>query len=100
MPLGNVHKDHARLPGRQFTTRMVEAEICLKLGHDLEVRDTPFTGAEVLAAVESCHPAIEILQSRFTDSDAQDRLSQLGDFISHGAFVYGTANDENWRDTD
>lgn len=89
MPLAGIHHHPARLPSAQFTLRAVEAEICLRIGRDLPVRAAPYGADEVLAAIESCHSAIEVLQSRYGDPDRQDRLSVLADSISHGGFVVG-----------
>jgi 2-keto-4-pentenoate hydratase len=46
---------------------------------------------EVLAAVASLHPAIEVVESRFSDFRAVDKLSQLADLVSNGGLVYGPA---------
>lgn len=69
--------------------RGVEAEIAVRLGAGLPAQDAPYTEAQVLAAVSSAHPAIEVLQSRFADPDAVDRLSNLADSMSHGGLVVG-----------
>ena len=69
----------------------VEAEIAVRLGADLPLRDAPYTEAEVLAAVASAHPAIEVLRSRFVDSDAVDPLSALADSLANDALVLGPA---------
>ena len=71
--------------------RGVEAEIAVRMGSDLPPRSTPYTREEVLAAIASVHPAIEVLQSRYADSEAVDPLSSLSDSLSHGGFVYGEA---------
>ena len=41
----------------------------------------------MLAAIASAHPAIEVLDSRFTDPDAVDPLSALADGLSHFGLV-------------
>ena len=69
----------------------VEAEIAVRLGADLPPRDAPYTEAEVLAAVASAHPAIEVLRSRFVDPDAVDSLSALADSLANDALVLGPA---------
>ena len=56
----------------------------------------PYTREEVLAAVASAHPAIELLQSRFQDVDAVDKLSALADCLSHYGLVWGPAV-AGWR---
>ena len=71
--------------------RGIEAEIALRLGTGLPARDTPYTEADILAAIESAHPAIEVLQSRFLDVDAVDPLSNLADSLSNHGLVVGPA---------
>src|ERR1700734_530840 len=47
--------------------RGLEAEIAFLMGKDLPPRETPYTRDEVIAAIASCHPAIEILESGLVD---------------------------------
>lgn len=69
--------------------RAVEAEIGIRLGHDLPARAAPYTEAEMLAAIESAHPIIEVLTGRFVDPDAVDPLSGLADSGAHGGLIVG-----------
>ena len=71
--------------------RGVEAEIAFLLGDDLPLRSEPYVRDEVVAAIASAHPAIELLETAFIDPDAVDRLSMIGDLQQHGGFVYGPA---------
>ena len=73
------------------TDRGVEAEIAVTLGTALPPRPAPYTEAELQAAIESAHPAIEVLQSRFADPGAVDRLCALADSLGHHALVVGPA---------
>lgn len=80
--------------------RGVEAEIAFLLGRDLPARATPYTDDEVYAAVASCHPAIEVLESALTDPLKPElRLQQIADLQMHGGFCHGPAV-ENWRSID
>jgi 2-keto-4-pentenoate hydratase len=90
MPQSGLHEAPATLHGAAFTTRDVESEIAFILAHDLPPRDTPYTRAEILAAIRTCHPGIEVLQSRFADQKNVDHLSNLADLIRHGAYVTGS----------
>ena len=69
----------------------MEAEIALRLVHDLPPRAAPYSLEEVQAAVGSAHPAIELLQSRYLDVDAVDPLSNLADSLSHYGLVVGAS---------
>lgn len=91
LPAGGFHKSGVKLPVTTWHSRKVEGEIAVKLGSALPAREAPYTEAEVLAAIESVHPVIEVVESRFRDMDAQDALSKLADLGSHGCFVYGPA---------
>ena len=79
--------------------RVVEAEIAVRIGHDLPPRDRPYTPAEIEAAIGSAHPAIEVLQTRFADLDAAGPLSGLADSSSNHSLVLGPAITE-WQDVD
>jgi 2-keto-4-pentenoate hydratase len=47
----------------------------------------------------SCHPAIEILETSFTDPTQVPREAMLADLQMHGGFVYGPAY-PGWRFVD
>ena len=47
----------------------------------------------------SCHPAIEVLESAFTDTAQASRLAMLADLQMHGGFVYGPPF-AGWRSVD
>ena len=79
--------------------RGIEAEVAVRLGRDLPARDQPYTEAEVRAAIASAHSAIEVLDSRYTDVDAIDPLSNLADSMSHHSLVVGPAM-PNWQNVD
>jgi 2-keto-4-pentenoate hydratase len=69
------------------------------MAQDLPPRATPYTRAEVIAAIAAAHPAIEVLESRFLDPDAVAPFTNLADTQSHGGFVYGPGL-EAWHDID
>jgi 2-keto-4-pentenoate hydratase len=89
MPANWIFAGNAVLEGTDFTQREVESEICVRLSADLPPREAPYTIADVLAAIASFHPGIEVLQSRFAEPDAVGPLALLADFIQTGAFVVG-----------
>jgi len=85
--------------GPAYTQREVESEICFTFDTDLAPRATPYEAADILAAITTCHPGIEILQSRLIDPDAAGGLAVLADLIQHGAYAVG-APIAHWRDLD
>ena len=76
---------------RGLRYRGLEAELAFYLGKDLPYRATAYTREEIGAAVASCHPAIEVLESAFDDPSKVDRLSMISDLQMHGGFIYGPA---------
>jgi len=99
MPASGMRDSPARLASADFTTRDIESEIAFRIGRDLPPRDLPYTNAEIVGAIASCHPGIEVLQSRFTDGDAAPPLANLADLIRHGAYIIGAAI-ANWQAID
>ena len=66
----------------------VEAERAFRLGRDIEAPSGPLGAAEIWAAVESVHAAIEIVDTRLANWRDADRLWVLADNQSNGGFVY------------
>jgi 2-keto-4-pentenoate hydratase len=99
MPLAWIAEGGSTLAGASWRYRGLEAEIAFVIGEDLPPRSTPYTLAEVTAAIASCHPAIEVLESGLTDPAAAARMSMLADLQMHGGFVYGPACPE-WQAID
>jgi 2-keto-4-pentenoate hydratase len=97
--LGGFAGNNATVALHFSRLRGVEAEIAFLLGKDLPARDEPYTRDEVVAAIASAHPAIEILESAFDNPDNVDRFSAVGDLLSNGGFAYGAAF-PGWRDVD
>lgn len=81
--------DSAHLPASMFSYIGAEAEIAYKFFKDLEPGSTPLSLEDVLDAVESIHPAIEIVDTRFTKLDSQSPLAHRADQASHGALIIG-----------
>ncbi len=99
MPRSGMLVGPAEVSMRRFPSPLVESEICLLLGRDLAPRGEAYSEEEVMGAVESCHPALEILQPRFLDEGALGAAARLADLLGHGGFVRGEAI-EGWRAVD
>ena len=89
----------AELGAATHRYRGLEAEIAFLLGEDLPVRATPYTRDEVIAAIASCHPVIEELESGLVDPVAAMKLSMVGDMQMHGGLIYGPAV-ADWKSID
>ncbi len=89
MPKDWIGPDGSLLAGVTHRYRGVEGEVAFLLAHDLPPRETPYTRDEVVAAIASCHPAIEVIESGLLDPTAATRMSMLADMQMHGGFIYG-----------
>jgi 2-keto-4-pentenoate hydratase len=83
--------ENGRIPSRTLHLIGVEAEIVYRLGRDLPPRAVAYSRDEVLAAVSTIHPAIEIIDTRFISLSTIDPLSQRADQQNHGALAIGPA---------
>ncbi len=99
LPAAGVQISPGHVATEQCTDQGVEAEIAVKIAHNLPPRDTPFSEEDVLAAIVSAHPAIEVLQSRYVEPDRVDPLSGLADSLSHFGLVVGPAIPD-WQSID
>jgi 2-keto-4-pentenoate hydratase len=95
----DLHLTPEPLSASRFNVTGVEAEIAYMLGRDLPPREAPYSREEVLDAVESLHPVIEIVDTRFTRLKVADPLSHNADQVNHGALVVGPAL-ADWRGID
>jgi 2-keto-4-pentenoate hydratase len=99
MPLSRIAPSGAELKQSEHRFRGLEAEISFLMGKDLPPRETAYSSDEVVAAIASCHPAIEVLESGLTAPLSATRLSMIADLQMHGGFVYGAAV-ANWQRID
>jgi 2-oxo-3-hexenedioate decarboxylase/2-keto-4-pentenoate hydratase len=97
--LARCHATGAKIAAGQYRMRGLEAEFAFVLGRDLRPRKKPYTRAEVLAAVDDLHPAIEIVDSRYTDWLKVTLPELVADMAANGALVVG-APAKNWRRKD
>ncbi|GLQ81892.1 fumarylacetoacetate hydrolase [Mesorhizobium huakuii] len=78
--------------------RVAEIEFAFRFGRQLPPRPEPYEIAEVMDAVASLHPAIEIPDSRYNDFCAVGAAQLLADNACANLFVIGEAVVEDWRD--
>lgn len=90
LPARFLHRQAATCRLSDFSRVLLEAELAFTLARDLLPRDTPYEAEEVVAAVASLNPVIEIVDSRFRDwPDGVETFSQLADLQNHGGLVVG-----------
>jgi 2-keto-4-pentenoate hydratase len=78
--------------------RVAEAEFAFKFAHALPARTTPYTQAEVLGAVGSLHPSIEVPDSRYNDFARVGAPQLIADTACACWFVLGPASSADWRE--
>jgi 2-keto-4-pentenoate hydratase len=80
--------------------RVGEAEFAFRFAHDLPPRAKPYSVQEVLDAVGTLHPAIEIPDSRFADFVSAGEAQLIADNACAHLFVLGEATGAHWRNRD
>jgi len=99
MPRAWIAASGSALTGERWIYRGLEAEIAFLVGADLPPRAQPYTREETLAAMASCHPAIEVLEPAFADPTKAARFAIIADLQMHGGFIYGPPV-PNWQSID
>ena len=80
--------------------RVAEVEFAFCMAHDLPPRAALYTVDDVLAAVASLHPAIELPDSRYEDFIHAGAPQLIADCACAHRFVLGAASDADWRELD
>jgi 2-keto-4-pentenoate hydratase len=80
--------------------RVAEPEFAFRMRVDLPARSAPYTMQQVLDAVDTLHPAIEIPDSRFSDFGGAGEAQLIADNACAHLFVLGSATNSDWRSLD
>lgn len=96
----HVFEDGATLSFGHNRMAVAEPEFAFRMAKDLAPRDTEYRVEEVLAAVQSLHPAIEIPDSRFEPFEKAGAAQLIADNACTHDFILGAAMPETWRDID
>jgi 2-keto-4-pentenoate hydratase len=80
--------------------RVAEPEFAFRMATDLPPRSSPYSVQEVLDAVGTLHPAIEIPDSRFKDFAGAGAAQIIADNACAHLFVLGAAATTDWRARD
>ena len=86
--------------GRHPQMQVAEAEFAFRMERSLAPRPAPYDVAEVLAAVATLHPAIEVPDSRFVDFTRAGAPQLIADNACAHYFVLGPAAPDDWREVD
>jgi 2-keto-4-pentenoate hydratase len=90
----------ATVPFGHNHMRVAEAEFAFRMASDLVPRTERYTVPEVLSAVDTLHPAIEIPDSRYDDFTIVGAPQLIADNACAHYFVLGPAAPRSWRDVD
>ena len=77
--------------------RLAEPEFAFRMARDLPPREAPYGVDEVLAAVATLHPAIELPDSRYFDVATAGEAQIIADNACAHRFVLGPAMSTDWR---
>ena len=80
--------------------KVAEAEFAFRMGRDLPPREQSYSVDEVLSAVATLHPAIEVPDSRFDDFTIVGAPQLIADNACAHQFVLGPATTADWRALD
>lgn len=80
--------------------RVAEPEFAFRMKADLPPREAAYGVREVLDAVDTLHPAIELPDSRYSDFVAAGEPQIIADNACAHQFVLGPAATSNWRAVD
>ena len=94
---GRVMQSGSQLVLGNNLMRVAEAEFAFRMRKPLAPRPEEYTMQEVLAAVESLHPAIEIPDSRYTDFATVGAPQLIADNACACWFIFGEETQADWR---
>ena len=92
-----VHGDGSSIVLGNNGMRVAEAEFAFRLGRDLPPRPQPYELTEVMAAIDTLHPAIEIPDSRYNDFCIVGSPQLIADNACAHHFVLGPPTTVDWR---
>lgn len=93
----DIYPTPARFPRGTFRKIGMECEIAYRLGRDL--LKPPYTRDQVVDAIESLLPLIEVCDSRLVDNKVASTAWRLADHNGNGAVVLGTPI-KDWKSVD
>jgi 2-keto-4-pentenoate hydratase len=94
-----VHPSPARWTLPAGVSVGIEGELAFRFARALPPRAEPYGEDEVWDAIDTLHPAIELVRSRFADPQGADKLALLADNLANYGFCYGAAVPD-WRQID
>jgi 2-keto-4-pentenoate hydratase len=90
----------ARVPLDGNTMRVAEVEFAFRMARALPPRQAPYTLDEVMDAVASLHPSVEVPSSRYADFARVGAPQLIADHACACWLVVGEATRDDWRSRD
>jgi len=84
-----VHGSGVQLQSADYIRVGVECEIAMRLKRDLAPSEGPFTTEWVMEAVDTCHPAIEIVDDRYVNWETMGAPTLIADDFFAAGCVLG-----------
>jgi 2-keto-4-pentenoate hydratase len=102
---GRIRVEQVVAPGSSVSLvgnhmRLAEVEFAFRMARDLPPRAAPYGVDEVMAAVKSLHPAIELPDTRFADVTAAGAAQLIADCACAHLLSVGAAAPDIWRSMD
>lgn len=97
---GQMFEPGAKVSPQGNQMRVAETEMAFMFGRDLPARARPYEVGEVMQAVASLHPSIEIPNSRFAPFTQAGEAQLLADNACAHQFMLGPRAPEGWQDLD
>lgn len=97
---GQVFESGATVPCAGNRMRVAEPEFAFTMGQNLTPQCSPFTLPDVMAAVASLHPAIEIPDSRLAPFTEAGEAQLVADNACARHFILGRAAPDGWQEID
>lgn len=95
-----IHRNGAHVALGDSLMRVIEVEVSFRMGADLPPRATAYTQEEVMAAVASIHPSIEIPDTRYDHFRQVGAAQLIADNSCADQFVLGAPASVDWRGLD
>ena len=95
-----VRADGAAISLAGNRMRVAECEFAFRIARDLGPRPQGYVVAEVMAAVATLHPSIEIPDSRYRAFEKVGAAQLIADDACADLFILGAAATSNWRALD
>ncbi|MFM7024838.1 MAG: 2-keto-4-pentenoate hydratase [Limnohabitans sp.] len=97
---GQMLEPGARVPPQGNRMKVAETEMAFVWARDLPARAHPYAPDEVMAAVASLHPSIEIPNSRFAQFTQAGEAQLLADNACAHQFILGLQAPQGWQQLD